>query len=402
MINLSKWELLSIFFSVLLIIFFQQVSWGTQFKSGDNFFYSDTSFIDDDLFIAGGNIKFDGTLTGDLFTGCRSLVQNGKVEGNIMAGAQHIDILGEVKRSVRGFSQDFNINGKVGNNLMAFSSVFNLKHNGEVGKDLTMFGGEATIDGKVGKDLKVYAGTVVLSGTIEGNVLIKADKITLMPTTVINGNFNYTSVKEAKIEPGAKIFGETKWKKITPNAKKNKGFFAGFSPIRETLFFLSYFVTGLILTLLFKKQAYIIKERALQAPLQSIAFGFVFIVCALVGIIILLITVIGIPLALILFFSSLVLWYLSKIIVSTVVGEWVTRLFKKQGRVSLIWSLFLGLILVTIFKELICLLPSAIGWIIYFLVVICAGIGAVITLKKQIKLESSSAPNASATAVEPG
>jgi hypothetical protein len=220
-----------------------------------------------------------------------------------------------------------------------------------------------------------------------------------MPTTVINGNFKYKSIKEAKIEPGAKVLGETKWEKVTPKAKKKKGFFAGASVIGETLFFLSYFVTGLVLILLFKNQASLIKERALKFPLHSIAFGFIFIVCALVGTIILLITVIGIPLALILLFTSVVLWYLAKIVVSTAVGDWVTRLLKKQGRVSLIWSLFLGLILVTIFKELVLLLPSAIGWIIYFLVVVCAGIGAVITFKKQFKAEiSTTRPNASASA----
>ena len=93
MLGLSKVEILLIILAILLTFLNFNYSFGTDFRAGENFLFPDTLIIDDDLIIAGGTIKSDATIIGDVISGSNRLVQNGVVEGSIIAGAKDIDIV---------------------------------------------------------------------------------------------------------------------------------------------------------------------------------------------------------------------------------------------------------------------------------------------------------------------
>ncbi|MCK4428482.1 MAG: hypothetical protein KAW16_08375, partial [candidate division Zixibacteria bacterium] len=254
MLGLSKIEILLTILALLLTFFNFNPCFGTEFKAGENFLFPDTLIIDDDLVIAGNTIKSDATIKGDLISASSRLVQNGIVEGSVIAGAKDLDILGQVNGSVRGFAQNINVNGVVNRNLIAFCYALNIKPDADIGGDVSAFCGELTLDGKVGKGLRGAIGTLIISGTVNGDVSVDADKITLMPTAKILGDFKYKSKKKAKIESGALVTGQTLWtKKEKKEEKKAKGIFTAKSVITEILFLLALMITGIVLTLIFKK-----------------------------------------------------------------------------------------------------------------------------------------------------
>ena len=377
MAGLSKFKTL-IFVSVLVILIsiFNSSS-ATQFKVVDNFFFPDTSLIQDDLVIAGGNLKLDGTIDGDLISASRSLVQNGLVEGSLNSAAQNLEILGVVNGSVRGFAQNVNVNGQLNRNLIAFCSALYIRPNAEIGKDVTAICGEMTLDGTIGGNLKGSMGQVVISGVVNRDVSITADKITLMPTAKILGNFKYKSRKEAKIESGAQISGETVWTKLDKKEEKPKSIFTLKSLITETLFLLALMITGVALTLIFKKNAYQAKQVIGDSFLKTLGLGFVFMICVPIAILILLITIIGIPVAVIALFAYAFLIYIAKIPVATFVGNWIIKVLGKQGEPSLIGSMLLGLVILTILLNI-----PYLEWLIYF-VVLFTGFGAILLSQRR-------------------
>jgi cytoskeletal protein CcmA (bactofilin family) len=378
MASLSKFKTL-IFVSVLVILIsiFNSSS-ATQFKVVDNFFFPDTSLIQDDLVIAGGNIKLDGTIDGDLISASRSLVQNGLVEGSLNSAAQNLEILGVVNGSVRGFAQNVNVNGQLNRNLIAFCSALYIRPDAEIGKDVTAFCGEMTLDGIIRGNLKGTTGNLVISGVVNQDVSITADRITLMPTAKIMGNFKYKSDKEAKIESGAQISGETVWTKKEPKKEKQpKSIFTAKSLITETLFLLALMITGVVLTLIFKKNAYQAKQVIGDSFLKTLGLGFVFMVCVPIAILILLITIIGIPIAVIALFAYAILIYIAKIPVATFVGNWIIKVLGKQGEPSLIGSMLLGLVILTILLNI-----PYLEWLIYF-VVLFIGFGAILLSQRR-------------------
>jgi len=375
---LSKFRVLSFILAWTLVLVIFNSVWGTQFKAVDNFFFPDTSIIHDDLIIVGSDIKLDGMIQGDLISGCHSLVQNGLVLGSLNAAAKRVDVLGEVKGSVTGFAQEVNINGKVDRNVIAFCQSLDIKPDADIGRDITVFCGEMNLDGKLGGTLRGAMGSLIISGVVNQDVSVTADKITLMPTAKILGNFKYKSAKEAKIESGAQISGETVWtKKESKEDKKPKSIFTGKSLIPEMLFLLALMLTGVVLTLLFKKNAYQAKQAVEKSFLKSLGLGFVFMVCIPIAILILIITIIGIPIAIIALFAYAILIYIAKIPVATFLGEKLIRALGKQGEPSLIWSMLLGLVLLTILLNI-----PYLEWFIYF-VVLFTGFGAILISQRR-------------------
>ena len=378
MLGFSKVEILVFILTTILVLLIFDSSFGTEFKGVDNFFFPDTAIIHDDLVITGGNIKLDGIVEGDIISACRSLVQNGLILGSLNAVSQDLDVLGEVKGSVRGFAQNINVNGKLGRNLLVFCYTLDVKPDAEIEKDITAFCGKMTLDGKLGGSLKGAVGELIISGVVNGDVSIEAEKITLMPTARIEGDFKYESEKEAKIESGAQVSGETVWTEIdTEKEKKPKSIFTGKSIIMEMLFLLALMVTGIVLTLIFKKNAQQAKQAISNYFLKTLGLGFVFMVCIPIAILILLITILGIPIAIIALFVYAILVYIAKIPVATFVGEKILKALGKQGEPSLIWSMLLGLVVLTLVLNI-----PYLEWPIYF-VVLFTGFGAIISSQRR-------------------
>lgn len=353
-------------------------SYATQFRGGGNFFFPDTSIIDDDLIIAGQNLKLDGTIRGDLISASRYLVQNGLVTGSLNSAAQNLEVLGVVNGSVRSFAQNVNINGQINQNLIAFCSVLNIRADATITKDVAAFGGEMTLDGKIGGDLKGSVGTIVINGEVGKDVSITATNITLMPTARILGNFKYKSEKPAKVESGALISGETVWTKKEPKKEKESaGLFTAKSLVSKTLFLLALMITGIVISLACKKNADQAKQAVSESFLKSMGLGFVFMVCIPIAILILLFTVIGIPIAVIALFAYVVLIYIAKIPVATFVGDRILRFLIKPREPSLIWSMLLGLVILTVLLNI-----PYLKWPIYF-VVLFTGFGAILLSQRR-------------------
>jgi hypothetical protein len=361
-------------FTMILVLLIFDSSFGTEFKAVDNFFFPDTAIIDDDLFITGGNIKLDGIIEGNLICASQSLVQNGLILGSLNSVSQDLDVLGEVKGSVTGFAQNINVNGKLNRNLLAFGYAVDIKPGAEIGKDITAFCGKLTLDGELGGNLKGSVGELIISGEINGNVTVKAEEIILMPTARVLGDFKYKSKREAKIESGAKISGETVWTTIeTEKEKKPKSIFTGESLITEMLFLLALMVTGIVLTLIFKRNAHQAKQAIGESFLKSLGLGFVFMVCIPIAILILIVTVIGIPIAIITLFAYAILIYIAKIPVATFLGGKIIKALGREGEPSLIWSMLLGLVVLTLLLNI-----PYIEWLIYF-IVLFTGLGAIVS-----------------------
>jgi hypothetical protein len=96
MLGTVKFKTITFLLTPIAVLLVVSSSFGTQFRTADNFFFPDTAIIHDDLVTAGGNIKLDGIIEGDLISASRSLVQSGLILGSLNAVAQDVDVLGEV------------------------------------------------------------------------------------------------------------------------------------------------------------------------------------------------------------------------------------------------------------------------------------------------------------------
>src|SRR3989344_7094057 len=274
-----------------------------------------------------------------------------------------------------------------------------------VAGDVLVMGGDVQIDGEVGGDVRVAGGNVVISGLVKGEVLAAGGNVEIGPEAVvgattamvgklvvagttgslwagvgelavqdsahIKGNLTYTSEKEAVVASGAAIDGEVEHK-VPPVSERDatKGaaaFFGGG---------LMWVLSGLIMLLLF---VYVLPNKSLALSREwkanfgmNLLWGIIFLIVAPIVGMLLLVSVIGLPLAfgVILFYP--VILYLGKLTAMLAVGVWLRSMWMKQdGEKADFLAACFGLVLIT----LVGLIPG-IGWLAVFI----AWVGGVGTL----------------------
>lgn len=362
-------------FSVIIVtILCTTYSMATVFQAQENYQLSKEQKIDDDLIVAGNTLKIDGTVSGNLITACRYLTQNGTVSGSLFNGSQFADIFGKVSGSVTSFSQHLTLSGQVKRNIIAFGQNINLASVSTVEGEATLFGAEILVDGVILKGLKASGERIVISGMVKGDVNLNAKSVTILPTAEILGNLTYKSPQEAKISAGAKIAGETKWTEFKGREPKRPTF-RKFSWI-SFLFLLASIATGIVLMALFKNQTQKIKTTIQTSFWKSLGSGFILAIVSPIGAIILMVTLIGIPLAVITGFLYLILFYIAKIFTGLALGETVISIFKKD-QIPMGWSLMAGLVLLYILVGL-----PYVGWLIYTLAFMI-GLGGIVLSFRQ-------------------
>ena len=312
----------------------------TEFKSAESFTLSSSDQIADDLIVTGKNVKIDGEVLGDLITFCRSNSIKGRVENSAFNFSQYLDVSGQINGSLTSFCQSLSLSGRVGRNLTSFCATLLVSREAVIEGELTAFSGDLDLEGEVKKGVLAHCDEAIISGHILGDVKIDAERLVILEGAVIEGNLSYKSPKQAKIDPKARITGEVKWREKVP--RKKVGSIYRKIGLFNTSLLAGNLVTGLILITLFKPRWNRCQAVIKTSFLKSLGLGFVLAVCVPIAVIILAITLLGIPLALLSMVGYLVAFYLAKLVASTTLGIGVVRLFKKEGKVSLFWAFLFG------------------------------------------------------------
>lgn len=320
---------------------------GTEFRGGDAIQLGRMEILDD-LFVAGGDISVDAHVIGDLFA-AGATVQIGDsavIENSFMAAARRVDVNGTVVNSVRVFAQDINIRGHVQRNLMAFAATVITDAGSWVENDISLFAGQGIIRGRVGGDLTGNAGQLVIAGQIDGNIDVHADEITVMPTAIVGGKLRYRSKNEIKIEEGAQIFEGVE--RLAPVESKRDGAYSLGSFMWDVWWYLAAVAVGLALLILFRPFVLNVRDTILSSSFSGLGLGFLFLICTPVAAGVLAVTLLGIPLAVMVFIAWLVMLYVAKIFVSLAVGHWLVGRLRPAHSPAPLVSLCAGLLLITV------------------------------------------------------
>ena len=320
----------------------------TRLAGGEHFSLKADSVVDDDLVLAVKEASLFGRITGDLLFAGSGLVLSGPVGANVLAGGQHLSLKGPVAGSVRVCCSDLTVENRVGRNLAALCGTARLPEGCIIEKDVHIFSGNLMLGGRINGSLNFYGGELVISGTVGQGAKIKADKITLASTARIEGDFTYTSKKEAKIEAGAVVTGQTTH--ILPKKKDGKGL-AGLDIFWWLVWRTSELITGFLLIVLFRKQMSACKETIATSFLKTLGTGLLSFVVIPVMAILFTVTIVGLPLTLVFTAFYLVALVLACNFTGFPLGEGLLRLFKKEGLISPYVSMTVGVLVIQLLEE---------------------------------------------------
>ncbi len=330
--------------------------------------------IDDSLFAAGDTVTIEGTVNGDLIAFARQVTIRGTVTGSVLTAGQTMDIQGTVGGTIIAFGSSVQITGKVTRNVVAGGQSVTVGKDGVISGDFTGFGNDVHLNGTVTRSFYAFGAFADVAGNVGRNVIFRGASLTALPTSKITGDLKaYVSKTEmVHINPGAVIGGKQDIEIVKQDAnRRNRGIVSRI--FSEVLHVVAAFLTGFLILLIFPGVRRV-QFGDVITVLKSGGIGFLAIVAAPIAAIILLITLIGIPVAI----SAFILWllgmYLAKIAVALFVGR--TLMPRNQERLGpSVLALLVGLAIVFAVINL-----PYIGGIIHFLLVLIGFGGLIMTV----------------------
>ncbi|MBI2011381.1 hypothetical protein HYS91_01300 [Candidatus Daviesbacteria bacterium] len=334
--------------------------------------------INKDYFAMGESITISGTINGDAYLAGGNILVEGDINGDLLVAGGSVNIRGKVSNDLRVGGGQVNITGEVGRNITVFGGVVNISDSAVIGGSIVSGAGSLNIFAPVPKDITAGAGQLTLASTVSGDVLAGVGKLMLTSNANVAGDIKYFSSDPLDLQPGATISGEIRqlsFPKERLDKEKIAGQIARFGFFVKLFSALSLLIIGVLLINLVpiytQKNVNLISER----PWLSLFVGFLALILTPFLIFVLLITIVGLPLALILLVIYLILLYISPLFIMMLIGQKLMDLTNRKINLSI--AFIVGLII----YEVLTLIP-VIGWIIMF-VSILVGMGAILIERKR-------------------
>ena len=322
-------------------------------------------------FAGADHVIIDGTVNGDLYAGAGKVEVNGSVNGDVLAAGGVVEIGGHVSDDIRAAGGTIRITGVVGKNVSVAGGTVEIARSATIGGGLLAAGGTVQQAGMVKKDAMFGSGSTEITGTVDGNVDVASDQLGIHRGAQIGGNVT-AMVKEkenVQIAEGA-VKGTVTFKE---REAKEARHILGFRPWRfwfKIFWIGGLLVTGLVLFLIsrnvFAEFGSVVKRKLGM----NFVWGLVALIAIPVIVIILVITVVGVPLGLILLAAYLVMMYCSQLSLGLLVGD---LLFRTEGKAG--WRAFGAFVAGTAIFQILTFVPVLGG--ILELAALLLGLGAV-------------------------
>ncbi len=334
--------------------------------------------IDKDFYIVAGEVvEISGTVNGDVYAAGGQVLIDGVVNGDLMAAGGTVIISGDIAQDVRVAGGQISISGTIGRNVTVAGGNVEFTKGARINGAVLGGAGNLSFFAPIGGDVQVGAGSLIVSDTIDGDLEAYAGQLRLSSTAQVNGNLSYMSDTVASIDEGAVIAGTVIQKQppdvarkadIRPQSRDFGKIFAGLKFGLSLIGFVSSLLVGLILMSLFpvymKETAMIVGNRFWSA----LGLGFATLFLTPIAVVILMITIIGLPLGMLLLLVFPIYLYIAKLFSSYWIGSVISQ--KMDWKISQKWVFVIGLFVFFVLR----LIPF-VGGVVGF-VFLLVGLGA--------------------------
>ena len=301
--------------------------------------------VGSDVFIGGGSVTVHDPVGGDLFAAGGTVDVDAAVTGDAVAAGGKVRIGAEVAQSVYAAGGQVNVNGKVARNLRVAGGQVELGPKAEVGGNVSAAGGHVRLYGAVRGHVQAAGGRLLIDGPIGGDVIATSGHVELGPQARIDGKLRYRC-GDLHQDAAAQVSGGIEQLAVWRGEAASRPLPSEAPPRRRGVGGIGWIWTAglIVLAAAWLALAPGVSARLSRAVRErtglSVLLGFVWLVCVPVLALLLLLTVIGIPLALFVvavYFAVLPLAYVAA---AVGLGDWA--LTRWQAARAALWRWRLG------------------------------------------------------------
>lgn len=355
------------------------VAFAAELRVGESPSLSSSETVQNDLYLAGGNITSAGKVNGDLVAGGGNILVNGPVSQDLAIGGGSITVVADIGDDMRIAGGNIIVSGKIGDDVTIAGGQTSISGTG-IGGDVLWAGGTLRVDAPVGGGMQLGGGEVVINAHVRGNVVFKGTKLMLGKNAVIDGNLDYSAQTEAVMEEGAVVRGQTHYEpqKVRASASSAKGIVAILS-ILVLGKLLSLLIFALALGLIFHRYATTLVGNATAQPLLEAGRGLIVLIVLPVASVIFLATLIGIPFGILGLIALVALLLFASPVAAIITGSVVHRWFTKSAEYQVTWqTIALGAVVYTLLGFI-----PIIGGIMKFMLILLA-LGSILKMKWEV------------------
>jgi cytoskeletal protein CcmA (bactofilin family) len=308
------------------------------------------------------------------------------IPGNLYVAAKDIQVYGRVRGDVFACGNSVKIRGAVKGDILAMGKEVNII--AAEADDIRACGRSVFIRGKIFNDILVFGRHVNIGGNIFGCVYTVARNLVISPYALIRGDLEY-SARSAYIPASARIrhIVQKQIQCETEVCRTDTVQALSVLSLCWLIFhFLILFIAAGLIIKLAPNQVKMITRNILTQPWRDLVVGLLVLVLMPVTLVVLALTVIGLPFAVILAFIYMLILYFNKIFIAIALGEWlmtkINSWSKKKGdkKKPVSQRPFLNFILGIVLFHLLSLLPFFGGLIRFGLLL--TGIGAIFVTRQ--------------------
>lgn len=322
-------------------------------KTGSQISVSPEEEIAGNLYVAGGQSKVDGKINGDLSLVSSFSNISGVVEDDLTLAGRQIDFTGEVKGDLRIVGGEVFIKGKVHGDTVIVSGDIHIENTAELLGDILIVGGKVYISAPLNNHAKIVSGHVTMNGLMNSSLEITTQQLVFGENSVMNGNLRYFSPSKLQQSLSAVVNGEVQYNQISSFRDSNifKKVVLSFINFWILLRFVTTLLLAFLLVFVFKVFSQRVNDYGIEHFGKSLITGILSILLVPLVTLVLFISLIGFPLAIIVAISFIFILTISSAIAGIILGTLIHRMVKKTEHTEINFqNTTVGVILLTVLQ----------------------------------------------------
>ena len=291
-----------------------------------------------DVFVAGGSPSVRQPVDGNLFAAGGRVDIDAPVAGDVVAAGGRLQLDGAVGESLQAAAGQLFIGGKVGHDARVAGGQVEFGPSSAVGGSVAVAGGHVRLLGTIAGDVRAAGGRLLIDGTVGGDVISAAGDVELGPNARITGALRHRGGNLQR-DPAAQVAGgiQSAWPfwsgaREAPARGHRNGAAIGWG---WTVALAA--LAALLLAVSPRFQARVTATLR-QQPGLSLLLGALWLVCAPPLLLVLLLTVIGIPLTLLGAALYVVLLPVAYVSTAIALGHAALRALRADAAPSWAWQ----------------------------------------------------------------
>ena len=246
------------------------------------------------VYMTGAEVRIDRPVDGDLIAAAGRIHVDQPIAGDAILGAGSLDVQAPVGEDLRAAGGIVTIGNGVRGDVMIAAARIVIGRGAELHGHAWLGGSNISVGGLAFSSMKIYGRHVRIEGATYGPLEIVAETIEIGDSARIHGNLGYSSARAITISSKAQVTGTVTRTGGEAASRSETGLLAA-KPLRPLLL-ASLFAAGLLLYALSHNFVRRSVHILTTAPAKSLGLGTVLFFSVPPVVVLLVITIIGIPL----------------------------------------------------------------------------------------------------------